>query len=40
LNILIEGIKMFSGVFLSFDSKMYYEPIKKYCGVLNASIVE
>lgn len=40
LNIVIEGIKTFSGIFLTFDKKMYDETIKKECGVLNTSIVE
>lgn len=39
LNILIEGIKTFSGIFLSFDRKMYDKEIDKYCGILNTSII-
>lgn len=40
LNILIEGIKTFSAIFLSCDLKLYDKTIKKHCGVLNSSIVE
>jgi len=31
---------MFSGIFLSFDRKMYDEETNKYCGILNTSIIE
>jgi P-type E1-E2 ATPase len=37
---VIEGIKTFSGIFLSFDRKLYDSTIKKECGVLNTSIIE
>jgi P-type E1-E2 ATPase len=40
LNILIEGIKTFSGIFMSIDKQLYDKSLKKYCGVLNSSIVE
>ncbi len=40
LNIVIEGIKTFSGIFLSIDKKLYDPSIKKECGVLNTSIIE
>ena len=40
LNIVIEGIKAFSGVFLSIDKKLYDHRTKKYCSVLNTSIIE
>lgn len=40
LNIVIEGVKTFSGIFLTFDRKMYDSAIKKECGVLNTSIIE
>jgi magnesium-transporting ATPase (P-type) len=40
LNILIEGIKTFSAVFLSLDRNLYDRRLKRHCGVLNSSIVE
>lgn len=40
LNILIEGIKTFSALFLSFDRQLYDKKSKRRCGVLNSSIVE
>lgn len=40
LNVSIEVIKGFLGIFLSFDNKMYYEPIEKGCNVNNVSIIE
>lgn len=40
LNIVIEGVKTFSGLFLTFDRKLYDPTIKKECGVLNTSIIE
>ena len=40
LNIVIEGVKTFSGLFLSYDRKMYDPAIKRECGVLNTSIIE
>lgn len=40
LNIVIEGVKTFSGLFLTFDRKLYDTIIKKECGVLNTSIIE
>lgn len=40
LNIVIEGVKTFSGLFLTYDRKMYDETIKRECGVLNTSIIE
>ena len=40
LNVSIEVIKAFLGIFLNFDDKMYYEPIDKRCSVNNFSIVE
>ena len=40
LNVSIEVIKAFLGIFLGFDDKMYYKPIDKRCNVLNISIIE
>lgn len=40
LNMLIEGIKTFSGVFLSVDRKLYDKKLEKGCGVMNTSIIE
>ncbi len=39
LNIVIEGVKTFSGIFLTFDRKLYDPTIKKKCGVLSTSII-
>lgn len=40
LNVSIEVIKGFLGIFLEFDKKMYYKPINKGCNVNNVSILE
>jgi P-type E1-E2 ATPase len=40
LNVSIEAIKAFLGVFLGFDDKMYHKPIDKRCQVFNISIIE
>lgn len=40
MNVSLELVKFFQGVLISFDKKMYYEPIDKYCKVLNMSIIE
>lgn len=40
LNILIEGIKSFSALFLYLDRKMYDRSLRHHCGVLNSSIIE
>lgn len=39
LVILMEGIKTFSGIFLSVDKKMYDPVTNTECGVLNSSIL-
>ena len=36
----MEGIKTFSGVFLTIDKQMYDQETKTNCGVLNSSILE
>ena len=40
LNIVIDAIKAFSGLFLSMDRKMYDSLTKKWCSILNTSVVE
>ena len=40
LNVSIEVIKAFLGIFLNFDDKMYYASIDKRCNVNNFSIIE
>ena len=40
LNIVMDGIKAFSGLFLSMDKKMYDPLTKKWCGILNTSVLE
>lgn len=40
LNVSIEVIKGFLGIFLSFDDKMYHELSGKRCSVNNVSILE
>lgn len=40
LNIVIDGIKAFSGLFLYLDKKFYDKTLKKKCGVLNTSVLE
>lgn len=40
LNISIEVIKGFLGIFLGFDDKMYCEAIDQKCGVNNVSILD
>lgn len=40
LIILIEGIKTFSGIFLSVDHKFEDKDTDSSCGVLNSSILE
>jgi P-type E1-E2 ATPase len=40
LNVSIEVIKGFLGTFLTFDRKMFHEPINKGCSVNNVSIIE
>ena len=40
MNVALEAIKAFLGLFVGFDQKMYYEPIDKRCNVLNMSIIE
>lgn len=40
LNIVIDGIKAFSGLFLYMDRKFYDKNTKKKCGVLNTSVLE
>ena len=40
LNIVIDGIKTFLGIFLSFDRKLYDPFSKRDVGVLNTSVLE
>lgn len=40
LNIVMDGIKAFSGLFLSMDRKLYDHTIKKWCGIMNTSVLE
>lgn len=40
LNVSIEVIKGFLGIFLSFDDKMFYAPINKGCSVNNVAIMD
>ena len=40
LVIMIEGIKTFSGIFVSIDDKMRDKSTKSSCGVMNSSILE
>lgn len=40
LNVSIEIIKGFLGIFLSFDDRLLYAPLNKRCSVNNVSILE
>ncbi len=40
LNMIIDGIKTFLGIFLSFDRKLYDPFTKRDAGVLNTSVLE
>ena len=40
LNMIIDGIKTFLGIFLSFDRKLYDPFTNREVGVLNTSVLE
>ena len=39
MNIALEGVKIFQGMWINFDKKMFYEPLNQGCSTLNMSII-